>query len=98
MHMGRGACRFAAGPEGHLAVVYSVKNVTLYAGSGLTAGGDAGCRELPELREIVHGFSFAVARIPEIIVGTSGRAIMAKAAGRMRDAHLAGAHGNRRAV
>jgi len=38
MHMGRGACWFAAGPEGHLAAVY--------AGSRLTAGGDGVCRAL----------------------------------------------------
>ncbi len=45
--MRRGAFRcFATSPEGHLAGVYAVKDVTLYAGSRLTAGGDAVCGAL----------------------------------------------------
>src|ERR1035437_2394404 len=58
MHMWRGQGRFAAGPECHLAPVHSVKDVTFYSGSRLTARCDPVGRTLHELREIVHRFSF----------------------------------------
>jgi hypothetical protein len=58
MHVGSGYHRFATSPECHLTPIGSIKDVSFYPGSELTARSDLVCWMLHEIWKIIHGFSF----------------------------------------
>ena len=57
MHMRRGNRGLVASPEGHLAAIRPIKNVTLDPRRRLATRRNLVCNTLHEFREIVHRFS-----------------------------------------